>query len=42
MATIIDGKALAAKMCAEVATQATKLPRRPKLAAVLVGTDPAS
>ena len=42
MAVIIDGKALAAKICAEVAAEAAKLPRRPKLAAVLVGTDPAS
>ncbi len=37
MAVIIDGKALAAKICAEVAAEAAKLPRKPKLAAVLVG-----
>ena len=42
MAVIIDGKALAAKICAEVAQEAAKLPRKPKLAAVLVGNDPAS
>ena len=42
MAVIIDGKALAAKICAEVAAEAAKLPRKPKLAAVLVGNDPAS
>ncbi len=42
MAQIIDGKSLAAKICAEVAEAAVKLPRRPCLAAVLVGEDPAS
>ena len=42
MAQIIDGKSLAAKICAEVAEAAAKLPRRPCLAAVLVGEDPAS
>lgn len=42
MARIIDGKALAARICAEVAEAAAKLPRRPCLAAVLVGEDPAS
>ena len=42
MAQIIDGKSLAAKICAEVAEAAAKLQRRPCLAAVLVGEDPAS
>lgn len=42
MATIIDGKALAAAICEQVAAEAAKLPRRPCLAAVLVGEDPAS
>lgn len=42
MAQIIDGKSLAAKICAEVAEAAAKLPRKPCLAAVLVGEDPAS
>ena len=42
MAQIIDGKSLAAKICTEVAEAAAKLPRRPCLAAVLVGEDPAS
>ena len=42
MAQIIDGKGLAAKICAEVAEEAAKLPKRPCLATVLVGDDPAS
>lgn len=42
MATRIDGKALAAKVKAQVAEKAAKLPRRPGLAVVLVGEDPAS
>lgn len=42
MAILIDGKALAEKVCAQVKTEAEGLPRRPCLAAVLVGNDPAS
>ena len=42
MATRIDGKALAAKVKAEVAAEAVKLPRQPGLAVVLVGENPAS
>lgn len=42
MATRIDGKALAAKVKAEVAQEAAKLPRQPGLAVVLVGDNPAS
>ena len=42
MATIIDGKALAEKICADVALKAAELPETPVLAAVLVGDDPAS
>ncbi len=41
-ATIIDGKALAAKKKAQVAEQAAKLKSRPGLAVILVGDDPAS
>lgn len=40
--TILDGKALAAKIKDEVRTQAALLPRKPGLAVVLVGNDPAS
>lgn len=42
MAVLIDGKKLAEKICSEVADAAAKLPRKPCLAAVLVGDDPAS
>ena len=42
MAILIDGKGLAEKVCARVNTEAEGLPRRPCLAAVLVGNDPAS
>jgi methylenetetrahydrofolate dehydrogenase (NADP+) / methenyltetrahydrofolate cyclohydrolase len=45
MATIIDGKAIAAKLRAEIATEAAALAARgvrPGLAVVLVGEDPAS
>ena len=42
MAILIDGKGLAEKVCARVKTEAEGLPRRPCLAAVLVGNDPAS
>ena len=41
-ATIIDGKALAAKLKAQVREEAAALPRKPGLAVVLVGDDPAS
>ena len=41
-ATIIDGKALAAKKKAQVAEQMAKLRSRPGLAVILVGDDPAS
>lgn len=42
MATLIDGKALAARIRGEIAEEAAKLARRPGLAVVLVGDDPAS
>ena len=42
MATRIDGKALAAKVKAQVAEKAAKLPRQSGLAVVLVGEDSAS
>ncbi len=41
-ATIIDGKALAAKKKAQVAERTAKLRSRPGLAVILVGDDPAS
>jgi len=41
MAVRIDGKALAAKVKSQVAAEAAKLPRKPGLAVVLVGEDPA-
>ncbi len=41
-ATIMDGKALAAKVKERVRQQAKSLPRRPGLAVILVGDDPAS
>ena len=40
MATRIDGKTLAAKVKAQVAEEAAKLPRQPGLAVVLVGRTP--
>lgn len=40
--TLLDGKALAAKVKARTKAQAETLPRRPGLAVVLVGNDPAS
>lgn len=40
--TKLDGKALAAKIKERVRTEAAALPRRPGLAVVLVGNDPAS
>lgn len=40
--TILDGKALAAKIKDRVRQEAAGLPRRPGLAVVLVGSDPAS
>jgi len=42
MAVIMDGKALAAKICAQVAEESAQLERKPCLAAILVGNDPAS
>lgn len=42
MATIIDGKALAAKVKEQVRQEAAALSRRPGLAVILVGDDPAS
>ena len=39
---IMDGKALAAKVKREVRTEAEGLPRRPGLAVIIVGDDPAS
>ena len=41
-AAIIDGKALAAKVKDGVRQEAAQLPRKPGLAVVLVGEDPAS
>ena len=40
--TILDGSALAAKIKGQTRERAEKLPRRPGLAVVLVGNDPAS
>ena len=42
MATILDGKALAKKIKEQVAAQAAVLPRKPGLAVILVGENPAS
>ena len=42
MGVLIDGKKLAEKLCEEVKSEAAALSRRPCLAAVLVGNDPAS
>ncbi len=42
MAIIIDGKATAKKLRQQVAQQAALLPRKPGLAVILVGEDPAS
>ena len=42
MAQIIDGKALAAGIRAQIKTEAAALPRRPGLAVILAGKDPAS
>lgn len=42
MAVILDGKALAEKIRNEVALESAKLSRKPVLAAILVGEDPAS
>ena len=41
-ATRIDGKALAAKLKENVRGEAASLPRKPGLAVILVGEDPAS
>lgn len=40
--TILDGKSLAAKLKAQTCEEAARLPRRPGLAVILVGDDPAS
>ncbi|MEA4955952.1 MAG: bifunctional methylenetetrahydrofolate dehydrogenase/methenyltetrahydrofolate cyclohydrolase FolD [Pseudoflavonifractor sp.] len=40
--TLLDGKALAAKVKEKVRAQAALLPRKPGLAVILVGNDPAS
>ena len=42
MATLMDGKALAKKIKEQVAAEAAALPRRPGLAVILVGENPAS
>lgn len=42
MAILIDGKALAAKLRTQLIEEAKDLPRRPGLAVILVGHDPAS
>ena len=42
MATILDGKALAAKIKAQVKEEAATLPRIPGLAVIIVGNNPAS
>ena len=42
MATILDGKALAASIRQELKEEAALLPRRPGIAVILVGDDPAS
>ena len=42
MGVLIDGKKLAEKLCEEVKNEAAAMSRRPCLAAVLVGDDPAS
>ena len=42
MTQYIDGKALAAKVKAQVREEAAKLPRKPGLAVILVGENPAS
>ena len=41
-ATILDGKALSEKRKAQVLTEAKKLPRKPGLAVIIVGDNPAS
>ena len=42
MAIILDGKALAASIRSEIREEAAQLPRRPGIAVILVGNDPAS
>jgi len=42
MSAILDGKALAASIRREIREEAAKLPRRPGIAVILVGDDPAS
>lgn len=42
MSTILDGKALAASIRGKIREEAARLPRRPGIAVLLVGEDPAS
>lgn len=42
MAIVLDGKALAASIRAQIREEAAQLPRRPGVAVILVGDDPAS
>lgn len=42
MSTILDGKALAASIRGKIREEAARLPRRPGIAVILVGEDPAS
>ena len=42
MAIILDGKSLAASVRAEIKAEAAQLPRKPGIAVILVGEDPAS
>jgi hypothetical protein len=42
MSTILDGKALAASIRRDIREEAAKLPRKPGIAVILVGEDPAS
>ena len=42
MSTILDGKALAASIRRNIREEAAKLPRKPGIAVILVGEDPAS
>jgi methylenetetrahydrofolate dehydrogenase (NADP+)/methenyltetrahydrofolate cyclohydrolase len=39
---IIDGRAVAERVCREVASEVAELPQPPGLATILVGDDPAS
>ena len=42
MSTILDGKTLAGSIRQEIREEAAKLPRKPGIAVILVGDDPAS